>query len=179
MVNFLLHFEQLKGFCQCGFFHGSLNYLLDWMSCHTLSSWMVSHQCGFFHESLNHLMLWISCHTLSNLMVSWKRACFLSEMAYQRLMQIESVREMLCLPWWKYTWELTHCRNILNVLFSITNNGWLNKLKCPAIEMGVYFVALWFNLFVDISIVFHFSPWMHFFSCQHRRIISFLTTHEL
>ena len=140
-------------FHQCGFFHGSLNGLMWWNSFHTLNSCMASHQYEFFHGSSNPALLLIPYHNLSNLMVFWKRACFLSAMAYQRLMQIESVREMLCLPWWKYTWELTHCRNIFNVLFSITINGWLNKLKsCPAIEMDlgnameVYFVALWSNL---------------------------------
>ena len=45
---------------QCEFFHGSLNDLLNRISCHSLSCWMVSHQCGFFHVSLYNLTFWMS-----------------------------------------------------------------------------------------------------------------------
>ena len=42
LSNFLLGIECLSTH-QCGFFHGSSNYLLYWMICHTFDSWMVSH----------------------------------------------------------------------------------------------------------------------------------------
>ena len=54
---------------QCGFFHVFSNDLFEWMSCHTLNSWMVSHQYGFFHVSSNYLTWSICSCTLSNWMV--------------------------------------------------------------------------------------------------------------
>ena len=61
---------------QCGFFHVSLNHLLDWISCHTLNSWMVSHQRGFFHVSSNYLTWSICSRTLNRWMVSHQYGFF-------------------------------------------------------------------------------------------------------
>ena len=71
-----------------------------WISRHTESSYMVSHQCALFQDTSNHLVDRICSHTMSNWMVFFTIMCFFMFLKSTRIVKF-------LLAHWAIKWFIT------------------------------------------------------------------------